>query len=189
MGLISPEELKQYSYFYRFSEGALQALSDRLEVVELPKNTEIIREGSTADAFYFIGKGVVEVLKKTRFDQNAKISVVGPNESVGEMALLTCSPRAATVVAKTDVTLYRLRKQDFEDIAQSDAMFSSVLNDKTKGYEHYNNVKTLQPFALLEPEKMLALFSRMREKQFSPGQNIVTQGEKGGLCYQKRKRP
>jgi CRP-like cAMP-binding protein len=183
MGYLPPEQLKKYSYFYRFSDGALRALSEKLTIIEFPAGTEIIKEGSTADAFFFIGGGVVEVLKKTRFDQNAKISIIGPNESVGEMALLTCSNRTATVVAKTDVTLYRLKKQDFEDIAQSDAMFSSVLTDKTKSYDQYNEVKILQPFALLEPEKMLALFSRMTEHKYSPGQNIITQGEKGEKYY------
>jgi signal-transduction protein with cAMP-binding, CBS, and nucleotidyltransferase domain len=82
MGYLPPEQLKKYSYFYRFSDGALRALSEKLTIIEFPAGTEIIKEGSTADAFFFIGGGVVEVLKKTRFDQNAKISMV-PTKALG----------------------------------------------------------------------------------------------------------
>ncbi|MBL7032064.1 MAG: cyclic nucleotide-binding domain-containing protein [Nitrospira sp.] len=99
------------------------------------------------------------------------------------MALLTCSPRNSSVVTKTDCTLYKLLKSDFEEIVQMDSTFSNILNEKYKDNTQYNNLKTLQPFAMLEPEKMLTLTEKLKEKKYSAGEDIIKQGEDGDAYY------
>jgi len=54
---------------------------------------------------------------------------------------------------------------------------------KIQDYSVYNRMKTYQPFALFEPEKMLALTERLIEKKFAPGENIINQGDKGDFYY------
>jgi CRP-like cAMP-binding protein len=64
-----------------------------------------------------------------------------------------------------------------------DAAFSNMLNEKIKDYSQYNKMKTLQPFALLEPGKMLVLVDKLVEKKYSAGENIIIQGEAGDAYY------
>lgn len=179
----SYKNLKKYRYFSGLSDGALEALSKKLSVAELPAGTKIIKENTPADSFYLVNKGEVEVFKRTKFGQSAKISIMGHGEGFGEMALLTCSHRHCSVSAKTDVVLYRISKKDFDEITYLDAAFLNILEGKVKDYSEYDKMKTLQPFALLEPEKMLTLIDKMREEKFSPGENIITQGDKGDVYY------
>jgi len=80
---------------------------------EVPAGTYIIKEGEPADSFYLVSEGEVDVRKKTRWGQEAKLSAVGNGEGFGEMALLTCSPRCCSVVAITGVRLLRLLKKSF----------------------------------------------------------------------------
>ena len=183
MNTISSRELKQYKYFSGLSEGALQELAGKLEFLVLPAGTLIIEQGTPPDAFYFLKKGEVEVTKVTRLGQTAKISVVSSGQGFGEVALLTCSHRGSSVRAKTGVILGKLSKKDFEDIIMVDSAFTSMLVKKIQDYSVYNRMKTYQPFALLEPEKMLALTERLIEKSFRPGESIITQGEKGDFYY------
>jgi CRP-like cAMP-binding protein len=183
MSDIFIKDLRKYRYFSGLSEGALEALSKKLNVLKVAAGTKIIKENTPADSFYLVNKGEVEVLKRTKFGQASKLSIMGYGEGFGEMALLTCSHRSCSVTAKTDVVLYRISKNDFEDIVNLDAAFLNMLEEKAKGYEDYQKIKMLQPFALLEPEKMLVLIDKMREEKYSPGENIITQGEKGDLYY------
>jgi CRP-like cAMP-binding protein/rhodanese-related sulfurtransferase len=183
MEQIKGPDLKKYDFFSSISDGALEALSDAVQKVELPAGTEIIKEGTHGDAFYLLCKGEVEVTKQTGHGQTAKVSVVGAGEGFGEMSLLTNLPRSCTVTAKTDVTLGKISREDFEQIISLDTAFSNILDRKARGYAEFNMIKTLQPLALVEPEKMLALISGMEEKTFAPGDIIINQGDKGDAYY------
>jgi CRP-like cAMP-binding protein len=160
---ILPETLKQYSYFAGLSEGALEDLAKKLQLVKLPAGSIIIKEGEPADSFYLVKDGEVEVLKSTKFGQSAKITNLKCGQEFGEMALLTCSTRNSTITAVTDVVLFKLLKSDFDEIIELDSAFVNMLIDKIHDRAQYNRLKTLQPFALLEPEKMLALTEKLEE--------------------------
>ncbi len=180
---ITSADLKKYDFFSSLSDGALEALSEKAEPVQLSAGTEIISEGAPAGSFYFVCTGEVEITKKTDFEQSAKVASAGAGESFGEMALLTNLPRSCTVTAKTDVTLSKIKKDDFEEIVSLDTVFSNMLQRKARDHADFNILKTLQPLALIEPEKMLALISVMQEKTFAPGENIIAQGDKGDAYY------
>ncbi len=183
MAQTSYRDLKQYCYFSCLSDGALESLAKRLQPVELSAGTCIIEEGAPADAFFLIRKGEVEVTKKTSWGRTAKISVAGHGEGFGEMALLTCAPRFCSVTAKTDVTLLKLKKTDFEDIVRADSAFAGLMVDRHQRFYRYNDIKTSQPFALLPPEKMSAILGKLKEKTFYSGEHIITQGEQGDTYY------
>lgn len=179
----SSEDLRKYCYFSSLSNGALEALSNKLHTVELPAGTEIIKENTPADAFYLVSNGEVDVLKKSNSGKTEKISVAGQGEGFGEMALLTCSPRYCSVIAKTDVTLLKLNKSDFEEIVRMDSAFSRMVEHKIQTYSQFKHLKELKPFTLLQPEKISLLTNKLKEKKYAPGQNIITQGEEGDLYY------
>jgi CRP-like cAMP-binding protein len=179
----SKEQLRNYCYFHNLSNSALEAIAKKLHIERISAGTEIIREGESADTFYFIKDGAVEVYKKTPSGQTSVLSVLGKGEGFGEMALLTSSLRKATVIAKTDLTLYKLFKIDFEEVVRLDSTFSTTLMEKAWGYDQFDKIKTLQPFALLRPEKMATIIAKLVEKRHGPGENIITQGEKGDFYY------
>jgi len=183
METLIPQRLKLYSYFSHLSDGALEELSKKFQYTEIPAGIKIIREGEAADSFYLIESGELEVTKKTKFNQEAKITTLKCTEAFGEMALLTCSPRNSTITTLTDVSLYKLLKRDFEEVLQLDATFSNMLDEKIRDRSIFNKMKTLQPFALLEPEKMLTLSDKLEEKNYAPGENIIVQGEKGDAYF------
>ncbi len=176
-------DLRRYGYFSRLSDGALEALTAKLRAVELPAGTEIVKEGALGDSFYFVKQGRVEVTKKTEDGQAAKLNVVASGHDFGEMALLTCSVRTASVRAITAVTLYRLPKKDFEDVVLHEWALEDALEKKMQDYSQYNKIKMLQPFALLDVDKMYVLMSRMHEKKYAPGEDIVAQGQRGDSYY------
>ncbi|MDH5655790.1 MAG: cyclic nucleotide-binding domain-containing protein [Spirochaetia bacterium] len=181
--MISADQLKQYSYFNHLNQNCLEEAVKRLETVCLPSGSEIIKQNSPADFLYFVKKGEVEITKRTRHGQDAKITSLHSGESFGEMALLTCSPRNNSVRALTDVTLLRLKRSDFDDIVMMDSSLKNMIESKICEYKNYNDLKTLQPLALVPPEKMTALMEKFTEKFFNKGDVILKEGETGDFYY------
>lgn len=67
----------------------------------------IFREGEQGDEFFIVVRGKVEIRCGNRLE------TLGPKGIVGEMALIDDSPRSATVVALTDVTVAPIKEMQF----------------------------------------------------------------------------
>jgi CRP-like cAMP-binding protein/rhodanese-related sulfurtransferase len=180
---LKSSDLKKYKYFSSLSDEALETLSSKLAIVDFPPKTEVIKEGAPGDFFYFILNGRLEVTKLTKRGQEAKLAVITSGQGFGEMSLLTGSNRFSSVRSLTKVTLYQLPKKDFEEIVRQEPAFKKMLLKKAEEYSEYNKIKVLQPFALLEPDRMYAVLSRMIEKTYSLGEDIIVQGERGDFYY------
>ncbi len=70
-------------------------------------------EGSTANRFYIVIEGRVEVWKNYYDPKPDLLAIHGPGHFFGEMALVDELPRSATVVAKDQVKLLYLGREDF----------------------------------------------------------------------------
>ena len=176
-------ELRKYNFFSTLSDSSIESLSQKLEVVNFPAGKVIFEEGDEADALYFVKQGRLDVTKHTPFGKEARLSVLVSGLGYGEMALLTGAHRCCTVRAATAVVLYRLTKPDFDDLVRHESAFKNMLLRRAAESAHFNKIKTLQPFALLEPDKMYALMARTQEKTYDLGEDIIVQGEKGDFYY------
>ncbi|HVS13233.1 MAG TPA: cyclic nucleotide-binding domain-containing protein [Thermoanaerobaculia bacterium] len=71
---------------------------------EVARGDHIIREGESGHEVYILASGRVEVYR-TIDDERVSLREMGPGEVFGEMAILTSSPRTASVVALEDCVL------------------------------------------------------------------------------------
>jgi len=77
----------------------------------LPADTELIREGAPGDEFYVVVEGEIEVRRSGR-----RIGRLGAGSFVGEIALLSRSPRTASVVATTPLRVLAISGRDFVEL-------------------------------------------------------------------------
>ncbi|XP_078040018.1 cAMP-dependent protein kinase type II regulatory subunit isoform X2 [Augochlora pura] len=136
----------------------------------------IIRQGDDGDNFYVIEKGQYEVYVK---DQDtgieSMIHVYDNSGAFGELALLYKMPRAASIKAITNGTLWAMDRQVFRRILLKSAY------KKRKLYEDLiNKVPMLKS---LEKYERMNLADALVPKQYANGENIIKQGDTADGMY------
>ena len=88
-----------------------------------PAGTLVFTEGDPADCVYFIRRGRVSVFIQ-KFTAQEELSVLGPGQCFGEMAVLGRHRRSASVKALTDATILRLPQKTFRSLCRIDRAFA-----------------------------------------------------------------
>ena len=102
--------------FAGMSKSRLRSLSDRAKVVGYDANRLVLGEGVRGGGSVFVlleGTARVEI-------GGRRVGRLGPGDVFGEMALLDGRPRAASVVADSDIVTVRLSRTAFLDLVRSD---------------------------------------------------------------------
>jgi CRP-like cAMP-binding protein len=75
------------------------------------EGAELIHEGEPGSEFYVVVEGEIEVRRRGR-----RVARLGAGSYVGEIALLSRSPRTATVVAATPLRVLSIAGRDFVEL-------------------------------------------------------------------------
>jgi hypothetical protein len=100
--------LRSLPLFAELPAPALEGVAAALTPAEVAAGAVLIRQGEEGDAYYAIAAGDLDVLQDGRFLRRC-----GRGEGVGEIALLRAVPRTASVVARSDATVYKLAREPF----------------------------------------------------------------------------
>jgi len=101
----------------RLPASNLQALFLRMERVPVLAGDALIRQGSRGDWFFVMVSGRCVVTRETPLNRDGiKLAEFCPGDSFGEEALISDTPRSATVTMLTDGVVMRLHKNDFIEL-------------------------------------------------------------------------
>ncbi len=107
-------ELSAFSYL-RIED--LKELSGFFKCKDVAKGETLWNEGDICDYVAFIVSGHVEVKKETEFKEKQVIVGIYSNGAiVGELCILDGSPRAVTAVAREDVSLTLITRENFNKL-------------------------------------------------------------------------
>jgi CPA1 family monovalent cation:H+ antiporter len=109
------------------SEQLLERLAKQAKAVSFLSDDVIIGEGEKGDALYIITHGLVAVYKGG--DKENSIAELRDGDFFGETALLGDQVRTATVKAKNQTTLLRLRRRDIMSLADNDPELKTRLEE------------------------------------------------------------
>jgi cAMP-dependent protein kinase regulator len=93
------------------------SMGDALQTQSAKEGEVIVQQGEAGDRFYILEKGECKVLKRyVEGSEPQEVMQYKPGDYFGELALLKNEPRAATVIAKTDVKLLYLERRVFQQL-------------------------------------------------------------------------
>jgi len=114
------------SLFASFTQEEFGTLVDKLEQMEFMDGERIIAEGDEGDAMYLISRGGGKVVKDAE-GQEVLLGELGEGEFFGEMSLLVGGPRSASVFAKSETEVLRLKSSDLFEVMKQYPHLETVL--------------------------------------------------------------
>jgi CRP/FNR family transcriptional regulator, cyclic AMP receptor protein len=106
--------LRHCRLFELLSDEELSTVNEKVEEHYYRKGDYVTREGAWGDSMYIIGQGEVKVSRKLSVESTWDITSLRHGDFFGEVALIDGSPRTATVMALTNVTVLELFGRDFK---------------------------------------------------------------------------
>ncbi len=175
--------IKQNVLFSNCSQEELDDMVDAFECVEVQSGMTVIQQGDEGDHFYVIEKGSLDVWVKAEGERQSQLidgaSLVA-GSSFGELALMYSKPRAATVVATEDTSLWCLGREDYHLIITYFKMYRMEQNIRFVG-----NV-TVEGSILrdvLTPQELDHVAMSLERDSYKAGDIITRQGLGGDVMF------
>lgn len=107
------ELLKKVPLFAGCSKAELKELALVADELDLKEGRTLVREGRPGREFFILLDGTVRVSRGGR-----KLNDLGPGEWFGEIALLTDTPRTATVTASSPIRVLVITDRSFRRVVE-----------------------------------------------------------------------
>ena len=117
-GSAVQQVMRRVPLFSQLNDDELGRISEPARERSYPKNSVILFEDDPGDALYVVVTGQVKVVLIGEDGREVILSVLGPGDFFGEMALIDDEPRSAHVIAMEDANLLVLRREDFQNCLQ-----------------------------------------------------------------------
>jgi hypothetical protein len=104
--------LRKVPLFEALAPQELEPIAAVTEEEDFSEGELLAGRGEPGDTLYVIIDGQVQVLGASE----QELAILGPGEFIGEMAVISSKPRAASLLAKSDVRVLELHKPAFEAI-------------------------------------------------------------------------
>ena len=121
------EVLRTVPIFSELSDEDITSLAHLALRKRYPKDTVIFFENEEGDFFFTILEGRVKVTILGDDGREVILSVLGPGDFFGEMALLDNEPRSATAIAVEETELLSLHRNDFQTVLNDNRSITTAL--------------------------------------------------------------
>ncbi|PNJ32034.1 PRKAR2A isoform 3 [Pongo abelii] len=148
----------------------LDAMFERI----VKADEHVIDQGDDGDNFYVIERGTYDILV-TKDNQTRSVGQYDNRGSFGELALMYNTPRAATIVATSEGSLWGLDRVTFRRII--------VKNNAKKRKMFESFIESVPLLKSLEVSERMKIVDVIGEKIYKDGERIITQGEKADSFY------
>jgi CRP-like cAMP-binding protein len=169
-----------------FSLLAPETFMDVIRLVQLRRaadGTFIIREGEIGESFFVIARGTVRVTQHDVLGKERELATLGDGSVFGEMALISNSPRTATVTAAGPIDLLEFNRETLTAASEQLIDIATALDRFTRDRLVQNILATNPLFRPFDRAQRLELLRRFSAHEVTPGTVIVREGMEGKGLY------
>ncbi len=113
---IKPGALRRVKIFAGMDDSQLERFIKYMEVAKARQFAEVVKQGDPGDAMFLVLDGEVRV-RLMIGGKESILTVLGPGEFFGEIALFDHGPRSADVVTNLESTLLKISAGGFQKLA------------------------------------------------------------------------
>uniref|UniRef100_A0A2R9AKT0 cAMP-dependent protein kinase type II-alpha regulatory subunit n=1 Tax=Pan paniscus TaxID=9597 RepID=A0A2R9AKT0_PANPA len=160
------EACKDILLFKNLDQEQLSQVLDAMFERIVKADEHVIDQGDDGDNFYVIERGTYDILV-TKDDQTRSVGQYDNRGSFGELALMYNTPRAATIVATSEGSLWGLDRVTFRRII--------VKNNAKKRKMFESFIESVPLLKSLEVSERMKIVDVIGEKIYKDGERIITQ--------------
>ncbi|KAG8903794.1 hypothetical protein FRB99_002720 [Tulasnella sp. 403] len=185
--------------FRNLDEKKRRAVLGAMKEMHFDKGVRVITQGDQGDYFYVVDSGELDCFVKPKVDEQPpypgappppppgppqpgdhpeygrKVFQYTKGTSFGELALMYSTPRAATIISTTPVTLWALDRVTFKTI------LLEISSRTRKDYESF--LRSVPILHSLTDRERAKLADVLQTREFEYGDIVVKQGEVGREFY------
>lgn len=139
------------------------------------RDEPLIEEGTTGDTAFLLARGELEVTRGTG-DDRILLARLGAGALFGEMAILSQTPRAATVTAVKPSVVLELKQEALADVARTSPEVGRAFADYCHRRMVANLLRTSPILSALGEEERAALMASFEARTFEKGETLINQG-------------
>ena len=174
-----PEQLPAIPLFSELPAEAFARVLNALKLVRVRPGDAIIREGEPGQAFFILARGTVRVTKHGPDDTVLNLATLHDGSIFGEMALVSASPRTATVTAAEDCDLLEFDREALVAASREVATIAAALDKFTRERLLNNLLATAPLFKPLDRKQRLDLVRRFTAHDVAGATDLIHEGQKG----------
>ncbi|XP_022353450.1 cAMP-dependent protein kinase type II-alpha regulatory subunit isoform X2 [Enhydra lutris kenyoni] len=160
------EACKDILLFKNLDQEQLSQVLDAMFERTVKADEHVIDQGDDGDNFYVIERGTYDILV-TKDNQTRSVGQYDNHGSFGELALMYNTPRAATIVATSEGSLWGLDRVTFRRII--------VKNNAKKRRMFESFIESVPLLKSLEVSERMKIVDVIGEKVYKDGERIITQ--------------
>jgi hypothetical protein len=113
---VKPGALRRVKIFAGMDDAQLERFIKYMEIAKARQFTDVVKQGDPGDAMYLVLEGEVRV-RMMISGKESILTVLGPGEFFGEIALFDHGPRSADVVANLETTMLKISASGFQKMS------------------------------------------------------------------------
>jgi len=178
-----PTQLPPIPLFSELEPEAFVRVLGALKLKRCRPGDVILAEGEPGTSFFVIARGEVNITKHLAQGGESHLASLHEGAIFGEMALVSASPRTATVAAASDCDLLEFDREALEAASREIATVATALDKFTRQRLLNNLLSTAPLFKPLDRRQRFDLIRRFTAHDVAANVVIVEEGQPGRGLY------
>lgn len=180
----APDNLKlpTLPLFSALNAQLLVSLLKAIRVEEISGGNEIVTQGDVGSEAFVIARGSLRVVRREGGDETI-LAQLGPGAMFGEMALISESPRSASVIASEPAQLLVLDRSELERAAANAKELAQELSAFCRTRMQANLVRQARVLSGLSVTARHQLLQTLPVKFFEAGQTLISRDQEAHSIY------
>ena len=180
---VAPMGLPNIPLLSRLGPEAFLAVVEGLELKPFAAGAAIVTEGEKGESMFALVEGHVDVVRQMEGGQRRRVASMGEGEFFGEMALLSDSPRLASVVATERTVVLELTRAQVERIVKHHPSVGQVLQSFHQERLLANVLRGNPLLSALTPLQRESVAQAFQLHSVPAGQSLLVQGQAGQALF------
>lgn len=154
-----------------------------LVVHRLPAGQVVMRQGEPGRSCFLVARGKLRVVARNRAGEAEELATLADGAVVGEMALVSGEPRAASVQTVAETELIELGPAALRELGAELAQVTASLDQLARRRMVANVTRSHPLFASFTPAERRQILRRCEVLELQPGTILFAQGESSRGVY------